>query len=54
MAAHLRSIVRKCNRCEKPAIVELRNTHNAVIGEFCRKHGAEALKGYQQRYEKDD
>lgn len=57
MPAHLRDIhVPKCNRmsCNKPATVELRNTWNATIGEFCVKHGNEALAEFQRKYEQGD
>jgi hypothetical protein len=57
MPAHLRSIEPPTcmnRRCSKPSTVELRNTFNAVIGEYCRKHGNEALKDFEERYERHE
>lgn len=40
MPAHLRDIVPpRCGECDKPATVEVRNTQNERIGDFCRRHG---------------
>jgi hypothetical protein len=54
MGAHLRDIRKpKCRwqNCDKPATVELHNTWNALIGEYCQKHGSEALKDFEKRHE---
>ena len=46
MSAHLREIKITCDEsgCPTTARVELRNTHNAHLGRFCRAHGARRLK----------
>lgn len=45
MPAHLRSLKRECQEpgCKKRAEVEVYNTHNALMGVYCHKHGGEAL-----------
>ena len=51
MAAHLRSIVRPCRTygCKSNATKELRNTSNAVIGEYCTKHAQAELKTFKRQ-----
>lgn len=41
MPAHLRDLAKICSEsnCGKPATVEVRNTHNSRIGDFCKIHG---------------
>ncbi len=51
MAAHLRSIVRRCRTydCKSNATKELRNTFNMVLGEYCTKHAQAELKAFKRR-----
>lgn len=48
--AHLRDIViRDCGwmGCHAKSKVTLYNARNAQLGDYCRKHGAQALKQFQ-------
>lgn len=47
--AYLRDIAVKCARCLRPATVELLNNRNAVIGRYCKRCGAAALRDQQGR-----
>ena len=52
MAAHLRAIHEpKCAGCGKKATDILHNYRNEIIGPYCRRCGAVAVKE-QQRYER--
>lgn len=45
MASHLRSIVVEyCRSCTRRATVELYNTQNGLVGAYCGKCGATALR----------
>ena len=50
MAAHLRSIIRPCGTlgCKSKASKELRNTRNAVLGEYCTKHAPIKLRAHKR------
>lgn len=50
MAAHLMPLP-KCRVCGAPASDVLRNTFNAIVGHYCRRHGAKALKDWKKEYE---
>lgn len=43
--AHLRELAMRCGveACQKQAVVELRNTWNEPIGQYCRPHGEKRL-----------
>jgi hypothetical protein len=49
--AYLREFGSKCQRCSKPATVELLNRFNAPCGKFCKKCG-ERARAEMERKEK--
>lgn len=50
MPAHLIPLPR-CQTCDRPATVMLRNAVDAPLGEFCDRHGEAALRQHQERVE---
>ena len=55
MSAHLKSIwPRTCHRCREKASVTLCNTWNEAIADYCKPHGADALKEYLAKEEAAD
>ncbi len=50
MSAHLRPLKVTCDEpgCVATARVELRNTYNAALGRFCRRHGQRHLREVRQ------
>jgi hypothetical protein len=46
--AYLKELARKCSRCPKRSVVELRNRGNEALAQYCRQHGAQALARQQQ------
>ena len=54
--AHLRDIrVPRCHSsgCPKAATVTLYSTRNATYGDYCKRHGNEALKRLQKQEDAD-
>ena len=47
--AYLRDIAMKCERCMRPATVEVVNNRNAPIGRFCARCGRMKLREQQER-----
>lgn len=50
MPAHLMPLP-KCRDCGAPASDALRNTWNAIVGYYCKRHGPRALKIFKREYE---
>jgi len=47
--AYMRELIQYCQRCSRPARVEVFNWRNAPMGKFCRGHGRQRLKELEEQ-----
>lgn len=54
--AYLRSLIAQCQTtgCVRQRTVQLVNRRNAEVGEYCREHGAKALRQLKNTEERED